>query len=204
MQTHIHGCINSRRKVAVATKFCRLAPNISGSSIWNSLHVTLLVSGILTCVRFSFFHPYTGRPLRWTNTAPQTSTIISTLPYAQNPKQKTLTLLHSKECLYPALFSKFKTNDAEVLPGIRTVYLHRFADSLPACYAAGMNTNMKLVVTLQEWRHDLCCFSMVPSLIYLHRRMENIDDSVPFLQKYAYISQVINHFWGHLTARAGV
>lgn len=33
--------------------------------------------------------------------------------------------------------------------------------SLPECYAAGMNTNMKLVVTLQECGHDLCCCSMV-------------------------------------------
>jgi hypothetical protein len=81
------------------------------------------------------------------------------------------------------------------------VCLHQFADSLPVCYAAGMNTNVKLVVTLQEWVHDLCCCSMVPSLICLYGRMENTDDSVPFLQKYAYVSQVINHSWGHLTVR---
>jgi len=40
-------------------------------------------------------------------------------------------------------------NDAEVLSGIRTVCLQLFADSLPACYAAGMNTNVKVVVILQ-------------------------------------------------------
>jgi hypothetical protein len=39
----------------------------------------------------------------------------------------------------------------------------------------------------REWGHDLCCCSMVPSLICLYRRMENTDDSVPFLPKYAYV-----------------
>ena len=75
---------------------------------------------------------------------------LSTLPYAQNPKEKILTLLHFKECLCPALLSNFKTNDAEVLSGIRTVCLHQSADSLLACYAAGMNT-------IRSWR--LLCSS---------------------------------------------
>jgi hypothetical protein len=52
----------------------------------------------------------------------------------------------------PYTIYNFKTNDAEVLSGIRTVCLHQFADCLLACYAAGMNTNVKLMVTLQGVR----------------------------------------------------
>ena len=151
---YIYGCINSRRLVAVATKFCTLAPNIYGSSIWNHLHVTILVSRIFMCFRFFFklLHHCTERPLRWTNTLPQTTTIISTLLYTQNPKEKTLILQHSKEYLCPALFSNLKRKDAAVLSGIRTVSLLQFVESLPVCYAGRMNTNVKLMVNLQGVR----------------------------------------------------
>jgi hypothetical protein len=40
-------CINPGRQVVVATKFCTLTPNIFGSSVWNMLHVTILVPKIL-------------------------------------------------------------------------------------------------------------------------------------------------------------
>ena len=42
------GCTNHEGMIAVETKFCTLAPNICGSCIQNSLHVTPLVSRILT------------------------------------------------------------------------------------------------------------------------------------------------------------
>jgi hypothetical protein len=40
-------CTNSGRQVAVANKFCMVAPNICGSSGWNLLHVTQVASKIL-------------------------------------------------------------------------------------------------------------------------------------------------------------
>jgi hypothetical protein len=43
---HKSGC-----QVAVATKFCTLAPNIFGASGWNLLHVTHLASRILKWLR---------------------------------------------------------------------------------------------------------------------------------------------------------
>ena len=39
-----YGCTNSRHQVAMATKFCTVVSNIFGSSVWNLLHVTFLVS----------------------------------------------------------------------------------------------------------------------------------------------------------------
>jgi hypothetical protein len=38
------GCTNPERQIAVAPKFCAVAPNICGSSVWNLLLVTLLAS----------------------------------------------------------------------------------------------------------------------------------------------------------------
>jgi hypothetical protein len=43
----IHGCTNPWHQVAVATKFRTVAHNTFGSSIWNLLHVTILVTRIL-------------------------------------------------------------------------------------------------------------------------------------------------------------
>jgi hypothetical protein len=43
----IQGCTNSRLQVALPTKFCKVAPNICGSSVWNLLHVMLLALKIL-------------------------------------------------------------------------------------------------------------------------------------------------------------
>jgi hypothetical protein len=44
--THVstQGCTNCGWKVAPATKFCAMAPNICGSSVWNFLHVNFLVT----------------------------------------------------------------------------------------------------------------------------------------------------------------
>lgn len=42
-----HGCKNPRRPVTQTNKFCTLAPNVCGSSIWNCLYVSLLAPGIL-------------------------------------------------------------------------------------------------------------------------------------------------------------
>lgn len=41
------GCTNPGCQVAKATKFCMVAPNTCGSSVWNLLHVTQLASRIL-------------------------------------------------------------------------------------------------------------------------------------------------------------
>lgn len=41
------GCTNDGRQVAVATKFCDVAPSIDGFVLWNVLHVTLMAPGIL-------------------------------------------------------------------------------------------------------------------------------------------------------------
>ena len=41
------GCTNPRHQVTWAAKFCTVVPNISGSSVWNFLHVTLLLPKIL-------------------------------------------------------------------------------------------------------------------------------------------------------------
>jgi len=43
----VQGCTNRRCHIARATKFCLVVHNISASSVWSSLHVTLLVSEIL-------------------------------------------------------------------------------------------------------------------------------------------------------------
>jgi len=40
-------CTNPGRQVAVETKFCTMAPNIFGSSVWNLFYVTLLEPIIL-------------------------------------------------------------------------------------------------------------------------------------------------------------
>jgi hypothetical protein len=39
-------CTNPGRQVARATKFCTVAPNISGFSVWTFLHITLLAPRI--------------------------------------------------------------------------------------------------------------------------------------------------------------
>jgi hypothetical protein len=38
---------NPRHQVTSVTKFCTVAPNIFGFSVWDLLHVTLLVTGIV-------------------------------------------------------------------------------------------------------------------------------------------------------------
>jgi hypothetical protein len=38
------GCTNHGRQVAMATKFCTVATNICGLSVWNWLHVSVLTS----------------------------------------------------------------------------------------------------------------------------------------------------------------
>jgi len=43
----MQGCTNHRCHIAWATKFYMVVRNISASSVWSSLHVTLLVSAIL-------------------------------------------------------------------------------------------------------------------------------------------------------------
>lgn len=137
---YIEERIKSRCQVAVAIKFCTVAPNIYGSSKWNAFHITLLVPEFWYISDFFWksLHLCIERPVGWTNMPPQTSTIIPTLPYPHHPKDKTLTFLHSKECLCPALCSNFKTRDVEVLSCIRTGRLHWVTDSLPACCAAGI------------------------------------------------------------------
>jgi hypothetical protein len=61
MHTHIiQGCTNAGRQDAVANKFCTMALNICGSSVWNLGHVTFLAPSILKCfiVFFGkFVHP---------------------------------------------------------------------------------------------------------------------------------------------------
>jgi hypothetical protein len=47
MNGWLQGCTNPGRRVARATKFCMVATNICGSSVWNLLHFTLLASRIL-------------------------------------------------------------------------------------------------------------------------------------------------------------
>ena len=42
-----HSCTNPRHRVTQANKFCTLAPNVCGSSVWNCLYVSLLAPGIL-------------------------------------------------------------------------------------------------------------------------------------------------------------
>lgn len=44
------GCTNLERKVTRPTTSCTLASNICQSSIWNVLHVTILVPRILMCL----------------------------------------------------------------------------------------------------------------------------------------------------------
>jgi hypothetical protein len=53
-------CINLRSHVAWLTKFCTVASNICGSSVWNLLLVTLLASRILGWLLDfqKFVHPY--------------------------------------------------------------------------------------------------------------------------------------------------
>jgi hypothetical protein len=41
------GCTNYGRQVAMETKFCTVAPNICGSSVWKLLPVTLLATRII-------------------------------------------------------------------------------------------------------------------------------------------------------------
>jgi len=41
------GCTNPGRQLTVETKFCMVASNISLSSVWNMLHITLLAPRIL-------------------------------------------------------------------------------------------------------------------------------------------------------------
>ena len=41
------GYTNPGRQVTRTTKFCAVAPNIFGSSVWNLLHVTILAPRIL-------------------------------------------------------------------------------------------------------------------------------------------------------------
>jgi len=43
----LHAYINAGRQVAVATKFCTVAPNICGSSVYNLLYVAFLTPNIL-------------------------------------------------------------------------------------------------------------------------------------------------------------
>lgn len=52
-------CTNPGRQIAWATKYCTVAPNIFGSSVWNSCHVTIPAPRILRWVlRFwKFVHP---------------------------------------------------------------------------------------------------------------------------------------------------
>jgi len=40
-------CTNPERQVAGTTEFCRLAPNISGSSVWNLLLVPRILRSLL-------------------------------------------------------------------------------------------------------------------------------------------------------------
>jgi hypothetical protein len=54
------GCTTPGRLVAVRTEFCTVAPNVRGSSVWNSLHVTLRAPGIL---RFLVDFMRTSAPL---------------------------------------------------------------------------------------------------------------------------------------------
>jgi hypothetical protein len=204
---YTHQCINSRRQVAVAIKFCSWAPNISGSSIWNPLHVTFLVPRILKGVRFFlkiFFAPVYRKALTLNKHVPTEFDNHFHFTLRTKSEGQNINIIHSKESFCPALFSNFKTNNAEVLSGVRTVCLRRFTDSLPACYAAGMNTNVKLKVTLQGVRTWIMLLQYGTLLICLYGRMGNTDDSVPFLQKYAHITQVINHSWDHLIAPADV
>ena len=42
-----HGCRNLVLQLAQVTKFCRVVPNICGSSVWHLLHVILLAPTIL-------------------------------------------------------------------------------------------------------------------------------------------------------------
>jgi hypothetical protein len=53
-------CANPGFQVFVATKFCTVAPNVCGSSVWNFLHVTLLAFRILTLLLDfgKFVHPW--------------------------------------------------------------------------------------------------------------------------------------------------
>jgi hypothetical protein len=45
-QYKAQGCTNPGRQVAWATKFCTVAPDVSGFSVLNVLYVTVLVRGI--------------------------------------------------------------------------------------------------------------------------------------------------------------
>jgi hypothetical protein len=45
--SYTQGCTNLWRQAAMGTKFCTLALNICGSSVWNMLHVSLLTPRIL-------------------------------------------------------------------------------------------------------------------------------------------------------------
>jgi len=39
-----HGCTNPGRQAATVAKLCAVAPDICGSSVWNSLHITPLAT----------------------------------------------------------------------------------------------------------------------------------------------------------------
>ena len=47
LNTYDQMCANSGRQVRRFSKFCTVAPNMCGSSVWNLLHVSLLTSSIL-------------------------------------------------------------------------------------------------------------------------------------------------------------
>jgi hypothetical protein len=46
-QQLVQGFTNPGRQPVLGTKFCTVAPNIGGSSVWNLLYVTLLAPRIL-------------------------------------------------------------------------------------------------------------------------------------------------------------
>lgn len=46
-ENSVQGCTNPWHQVAMATKFCTVAPNIFGSSVWHFLRVVLIASRIL-------------------------------------------------------------------------------------------------------------------------------------------------------------
>ena len=126
-------CINSRRQVAVAIKFCRLAPKISGSSIWNPLHVTNMVPRILMGVRF-YFENYCTRvpkgPYSEQTRLHRPRQSFPLYPTHKNPKDQTLTLLHPKECLCPELFI---TSKPRMLKYYRVSELCAFTGFLTVC-----------------------------------------------------------------------
>jgi len=44
----VQGCTNPGHHIAQATEFCMMAVDICGSSVWNLLHVIILVLRILS------------------------------------------------------------------------------------------------------------------------------------------------------------